>query len=163
MVAAREFREDLFFRLSVIEISIPPLRARRDDILPLAESFLEKFSRDAGRRRPLTLSPESIRALSEHAWPGNVRELQNGIERAVILCSGDVVEPEHLRIDAQASPRPKMGDVIDLSGSISEVRDRAGGRRRGGDGGACARPLRTARWRTPRPPWASPPTRSGSD
>ena len=125
MVAAREFREDLFFRLSVIEISIPPLRARRDDILPLAESFLEKFSRDAGRRRPLTLSPESIRALSEHAWPGNVRELQNGIERAVILCSGDVVEPEHLRIDGQTSPRPKMGDVIDLSGSISDVRDRA--------------------------------------
>ena len=125
MVAAREFREDLFFRLSVIEISIPPLRARRDDILSLAESFLQKFSRDAGRRRPLTLSAASVRALSEHAWPGNVRELQNGIERAVILCSGDVVEPEHLRIDTQASPRPSMADVIDLSGSIADVRDRA--------------------------------------
>ncbi len=125
MVATREFREDLYFRLSVIEISIPPLRARRDDILPLAESFLERFSRDAGRRRPLTLSPASIRALQSHAWPGNVRELQNGIERAVILCSGDVVEPEHLRLDAQVAQRPSIADVIDLQGSISEVRDRA--------------------------------------
>ncbi|HRB13391.1 MAG TPA: sigma 54-interacting transcriptional regulator, partial [Vicinamibacteria bacterium] len=125
MVATREFREDLYFRLSVIEISIPPLRARRDDILPLAESFLERFSRDAGRRRPLTLSPGSIRALLSHAWPGNVRELQNSIERAVILCGGDVVEPEHLRIDAQVSPRPSIADVIELRGSIGEVRDRA--------------------------------------
>jgi DNA-binding NtrC family response regulator len=125
MVASREFREDLFFRLSVIEITIPPLRDRRDDILPLAESFLEKFSREAGRRRPLAFSPESLRALTRHAWPGNVRELQNGIERAVILCGGDMVEPEHLRIDAQTARRPSMGDVIDLQGSIAEVRDRA--------------------------------------
>lgn len=125
MVASREFREDLFFRLSVIEIQIPPLRARRDDILPLAESFLEKFSREAGRRRPLTLSERSRRALTEHSWPGNVRELQNGIERAVILCGGERVEPEHLRLDAQQAPRPSMADVIDLSGTVSEVRDRA--------------------------------------
>jgi len=125
MVAAREFREDLYFRLSVIEVSIPPLRSRRDDILPLAQSFLEKFSREAGRRRPLTLSERSIRALTEHSWPGNVRELQNGIERAVILCGGDVVEPEHLRIDGQATQRPSMGDVIDLEGTVSEVRERA--------------------------------------
>ncbi|MBK5257046.1 MAG: sigma-54-dependent Fis family transcriptional regulator, partial [Vicinamibacteria bacterium] len=125
MVAARDFREDLYFRLSVIEIKIPPLRSRRDDILPLAESFLAKFSKDAGRRRPLTLSSKSIDALSTHAWPGNVRELQNGIERAVILCNGDVVEPEHLRIEAQIAPRPSIADVIDLSGTVSEVRDRA--------------------------------------
>jgi DNA-binding NtrC family response regulator len=125
MVLAREFREDLFFRLSVIEITIPPLRARRDDILPLAESFLAKFSREAGKRRPLTLSPSSIEALTSHSWPGNVRELQNGIERAVILCGGDVVEPEHLRIDAQKVARPSIADVIDLQGSLSEVRERA--------------------------------------
>ena len=125
MVGSRDFREDLYFRLSVIEITVPPLRTRRDDILPLAESFLEKFSRDAGRRRPLTLSLNSIRALTNHAWPGNVRELQNGIERAVILCSGDVIEPEHLRIDAQISRRPAIGDVIDLKGSLNDVRDRA--------------------------------------
>jgi DNA-binding NtrC family response regulator len=125
MVARREFREDLFFRLSVIEINVPPLRSRRDDILPLAASFLEKFSREAGRRRPLTLSERSVRALNAHAWPGNVRELQNGIERAVILCSGDVVEPEHLRLDSQAALRPSIGDVIDLEGSLSDVRERA--------------------------------------
>jgi DNA-binding NtrC family response regulator len=125
MVASRDFREDLYFRLSVIEISIPPLRARRDDILPLAESFLEKFSREAGRKRPLTLSASSLRALASHAWPGNVRELQNGIERAVILCGGDVIEPEHLRIDAQTAQRPSIADVIGLEGSISEVRERA--------------------------------------
>ncbi len=125
MVATREFRDDLYFRLSVIEILIPPLRARRDDIMPLAESFLSRFSRDAGRRRPLSLSPAAIKVLSEHSWPGNVRELQNGIERAVILCNGDVVEPEHLRIDAHVASRPSIADVLDLTGSISEVRDRA--------------------------------------
>ena len=125
MVGAREFREDLFFRLSVIEISIPPLRERRDDILPLAESFLEKFARDAGRKRPLRFSAESVQALTRHAWPGNVRELQNGIERAVILCAGEVVEPEHLRIDAQLLKRPSMSDVIDLQGTIADVRERA--------------------------------------
>ena len=125
MVAVREFREDLYFRLSVIEISIPPLRARRDDILPLAESFLAKFSREAGKRRPLTLSARSVTTLESHSWPGNVRELQNSVERAVILCSGDVIEPEHLRIDGQEAPRPSIADVIDLRGSIGEVRDRA--------------------------------------
>jgi len=125
MVATREFRDDLYFRLSVIEITIPPLRARRDDILPLAQSFLERFSKDAGRKRALTLSPSSVRALTDHSWPGNVRELQNGIERAVILCAGDVIEPEHLRLDAQAARRPQIADVIDMSGSIAEVRDRA--------------------------------------
>ncbi len=125
MVASREFREDLFFRLSVIEITIPPLRERTDDILPLAESFLGKFSREAGRRKALTLSARSIEVLTKHAWPGNVRELQNGIERAVILCGGDVVEPEHLRIDAQVAPKASIADVIDLSGSLGEVRDRA--------------------------------------
>ena len=125
MVGSREFRDDLYFRLSVIEIVIPPLRARRDDILPLAESFLARFSRDAGRRRPLALSPAAISTLMGHAWPGNVRELQNGIERAVILCNGEVVEPEHLRIETQVATRPSLADVIDLSGSIAEVRDRA--------------------------------------
>ena len=125
MVADRSFREDLYFRLSVIEIAIPPLRERTDDVVPLAESFLEKFSRDAGRRRPLTFSDAALRTLREHAWPGNVRELQNAIERAVILCSGDVLEPEHLRINTQPMRRPSFSDVIDLSGSLSEIRDRA--------------------------------------
>ena len=125
MVAAREFREDLYFRLSVIEINIPPLRERRDDILPLAESILEKFSREAGRRRPLSFSPAALRTLADHAWPGNVRELQNAIERAVILSGGDTLEPEHLRITTQPTKRPSFADVIDLRGSLSEIRDRA--------------------------------------
>ncbi len=125
MVASREFREDLFFRLSVIEILIPPLRSRPDDILPLAESFLARFSKDAGRRRVPSLSDESIRVLTSHSWPGNVRELQNAIERAVILSNGDVVGPEHLRIQTESAPRPSIADVIDLRGSLNEVRDRA--------------------------------------
>lgn len=125
MVAAREFREDLYFRLSVIAIEVPPLRARRDDIVPLAESFLERFGREAGRRRPFTLSEASTAALLGHAWPGNVRELQNAIERAVILCAGDVIEPAHLRLEGASATRPSIADVIDMSGSVSEVRERA--------------------------------------
>ena len=125
MVAAREFREDLFFRLSVIEIEVPPLRTRRDDIVPLAESFLLRFGRESGRRRPFTLSQASVAALLAHAWPGNVRELQNAIERAVILCGGDEIEPAHLRLEGAFASRPSMADVIDMTGSLAEVRERA--------------------------------------
>src|SRR5262245_3870256 len=98
-VAEKQFREDLFFRLSVFPIEIPPLRRRRGDILPLSEAFLERYARELGRRG-LSLSDAARRALLDHSWPGNVRELQNTLERAAILCDGAAVEAEDLRLGA---------------------------------------------------------------
>jgi len=86
------FREDLYFRLNVFEVVLPPLRERRDDILPLARHFVRELAGD----RPRRLAAETEAALEAHAWPGNVRELRNTIERAVILARGGVVHPEHL-------------------------------------------------------------------
>jgi Nif-specific regulatory protein len=94
-VRAGKFREDLFYRLTVVTIELPPLRDRREDILLLADYFLEQFARDAGRRR-LRLSAEARRRLEQHDWPGNIRELRNLMERVAFLCAGDKVEPSDL-------------------------------------------------------------------
>jgi DNA-binding NtrC family response regulator len=123
-VARKEFREDLFFRLSVFPVEIPPLRRRRGDILPLADSFLDRYAREMGRKG-LKLSDVSKRALQEHAWPGNVRELQNCLERAAILCTGTLIEPDHLRLGGGPGSGPTLADVLDLSGPLSEVTRRA--------------------------------------
>jgi len=106
-VKAGLFREDLFWRLNVVELNIPPLRERREDILPLAAAFVAEFSR--GRAR---FSPAVAAGLERYSWPGNVRELRNAMERAVLLCRGELVLPEHLtsRVRAAAdtggSPEP---------------------------------------------------------
>lgn len=89
------FREDLYYRLNVIQIAVPPLRERRDDVLPLAEHFLVRHSAEAGRPPP-RLSPTSVAHLLSYAWPGNVRELENAIERAVTLSEGPIVDPDVL-------------------------------------------------------------------
>jgi Nif-specific regulatory protein len=94
-VRAKKFREDLYYRLSVVALELPPLRDRADDILPLAEHFLERFWIQA-RRRPLLLSPEARARLMAHSWPGNVRELRNLMERVAFLCPGDRVEVSDL-------------------------------------------------------------------
>jgi two-component system, NtrC family, response regulator AlgB len=92
-VKAGRFREDLFYRLSVIEIRVPPLRERREDVLPLARRFLDFFARSAKRPVP-ELSRTAEQLLTAHDWPGNVRELRNVIERAAILWPGRMLEPE---------------------------------------------------------------------
>jgi len=91
-VAANRFRADLYFRLNVIPVRIPPLRERPEDILPLARHFLAFYSADAGR--PLTLSPAAEKALLAYAWEGNVRELENVIERAVVMNGAEVLTPD---------------------------------------------------------------------
>jgi NtrC-family two-component system response regulator AlgB len=91
-VKAGRFREDLYFRLNVIEVRVPSLRERPDDVLPLARRFLAFFARTVGRQLP-SLSAASERVLVEYDWPGNVRELRNAIERAVILWPSSVIEP----------------------------------------------------------------------
>ncbi len=96
------FRRDLYFRLAVFPIRIPPLRHRLQDIVPLARHFLSILSSSPGRAVP-RLSPAAEQALLEHHWPGNVRELQNVVERAVILSRGDVIEPEHLGLSVSGA------------------------------------------------------------
>lgn len=106
------FREDLFYRLAVIQIALPALRERDDDILLLARSFLQHYARE-GERRELTFSPEAIRSLRQHAWPGNVRELQNRVKRAVIMCEGRRVTTEDLElsIDGNAAPAASLREA----------------------------------------------------
>jgi transcriptional regulator with PAS, ATPase and Fis domain len=90
-VACGEFRADLYYRLNVFDIRIPPLRERRDDILPLAAGFLREFAGAAAE-----LTPAAMEALCRHDWPGNVRELRNVFERALIVCDGRFIDTEHL-------------------------------------------------------------------
>jgi len=122
-VAERQFREDLYFRLSVFPIQIPPLRERVDDVLILARHFVDKFSRDLNKKA-LTLAPGAIDELLVYQWPGNVRELQNCIERAVILTEGDAIHARHLNLSSrQVAPPPVASpwDQIDLSGTIPDA------------------------------------------
>jgi DNA-binding NtrC family response regulator len=126
-VAAKQFRDDLYFRLSVFPVEIPPLRRRRGDIILLAEAFLEKFAREMGRKG-LRLGDPARQALLDHNWPGNVRELQNCLERAAILCDGREIRPEHLRLGDSATGGPSLADVLDLSGPLAEVSRRAAAR-----------------------------------
>jgi DNA-binding NtrC family response regulator len=122
-VARKEFREDLYFRLSVLPIMIPPLRRRRGDIPLLADAFLERYGRELGRK-DLRFSEDARAALLAHPWPGNVRELQNCIERATILCAGVEIRPEHLRLSPPTTG-PTLADLIDLSGPLPRVIERA--------------------------------------
>ncbi len=126
-VAARRFREDLYFRLSVFPISIPPLRERKTDISMLSRFFVDRFCRDL-KKKPMTISPTAVEALHQYAWPGNVRELQNCIERAVILADGDVLQPRHLNLSfagTQGHAAADPWDEIDLSGSMNDAVRRA--------------------------------------
>ncbi|HEX5108324.1 MAG TPA: sigma-54 dependent transcriptional regulator [Vicinamibacterales bacterium] len=121
-VAERLFREDLYFRLSVFPIRIPPLRERTGDIVILARHFVDRFCRDLNKRL-LALSPESIDALCAYSWPGNVRELQNCIERAAILCEEDTIHPRYLNLTTAVAPAVEASpwERIDMSGTLNDV------------------------------------------
>ena len=125
-VAARQFREDLYFRLSVFPITIPPLRERPDDIGMLATHFIERFSRDQNKK-PMMLAPSAIEAMAAYPWPGNVRELQNCIERAVILTEGDTIHARHLSLSFKdMAPAADDGpwSQIDMSGTLAAATQR---------------------------------------
>ena len=94
------FREDLFYRLNVMQVRIPPLRERQSDILGLAQRFLQRQGEKMSKPG-LNLTPEAMRALERHRWPGNVRELENAIERATILCDSDLITPSLLDLDGE--------------------------------------------------------------
>ncbi len=117
-VAKRRFRDDLYYRLSVITLQVPALRHRHDDIVPLAKQMLASSA--VHHRRPaLRLSYEASSVLLRYQWPGNIRELRNVIERAVVLCRDDVVTPDYLPEILSNSPRP-IGTTI-RSSSLDDV------------------------------------------
>jgi DNA-binding NtrC family response regulator len=123
LVGDKQFREDLFFRLSVFPIHIPPLRQRKKDIPLLAEHFVEQFCREL-KRAKLKLSAAATRKLMEYSWPGNVRELQNCLERAVIVADGSVIQEKDI-LAQSGTHSGSIADYLNLEGPLSEVRKRA--------------------------------------
>jgi len=101
-VAAGEFRRDLYFRLKVVEITVPPLRERPDDIETLARHFLRRFAAETGRA-VRDFRPEALAAMRDYHWPGNIRELRNCIERAVVLSADDTVDIHELALSSLSS------------------------------------------------------------
>ena len=114
-VAEGKFRRDLYFRLRVVEISVPPLRKRPEDVIELAVHFLERFNSETGRRiRGFT--PEAFERMRLYRWPGNVRELKNVIERAVVLTQGDYIDAEDLALTS-ITTQGESGDQLLPRGS----------------------------------------------
>ncbi len=118
-VAARLFREDLFYRLNVFPITIPPLRERRDDIPALAQNFLNKYSAEV-RKGLLTISDEAMDILMKSPWKGNVRELENVIERAVIYADGDVIRAQDLGI-SESSILNALAEHVPMDGPLQDI------------------------------------------
>jgi DNA-binding NtrC family response regulator len=124
LMAEQRFREDLYYRLNVITVQLPPLRRRREDIPLLVQHFLQKYSEE-NKRRVREVTPDAMRILLDHSWPGNVRELENTIERAVVLCTAERITPELLpdyllhptRTDSPAMVVPQEG--ISLKDAVS--------------------------------------------
>src|SRR5215469_3587622 len=124
-VDKKEFRQDLFFRLNVVPVSVPPLRERREDIQLLATEFMRKLGRKHGVNVQ-GFSKEALKVLSNHSWPGNVRELQNVVERAVILCGENgVLEPETLGLNRPNTPAPPQeGSTVSEDIALAELEKR---------------------------------------
>jgi DNA-binding NtrC family response regulator len=121
MVADGTFREDLYYRLKVITLTIPPLRERREDIPALATGLLAELCARQ-ERRPAVLSPQAMDRLTAHSWPGNVRELRNALEAALVFCGGDVIEPDDLQLDpAPAGSPAASGASLSLEDSERET------------------------------------------
>lgn len=127
-VSAKEFREDLYFRLAVFPVNIPALRERRSDIKQLAEFFASRFGREL-KRAHLKLSDSAVKTLEEYDWPGNVRELENCIERACILAHGQEITDADLNIAPPADYSAREGELLlsgfDMRGTLAEVSARA--------------------------------------
>ncbi|MGC8120101.1 sigma-54-dependent transcriptional regulator [Marinobacter sp. VGCF2001] len=122
MTRTGDFREDLYYRLNVMQIRIPPLRERRADILGLASRFLKRQAGKLGRAE-LSLSPEAMQALERYRWPGNVRELENAIERASILADGDVITPTVLDLDSEADDDYIPETLVEGNHEQTQTRD----------------------------------------
>ncbi len=117
MVGSGTFREDLYYRLNVFPIHVPPLRTRRADIAPIAHRLVERLGRSLGRAR--TLSEDAVAILEQHDWPGNVRELSNVLERAVLLSRGEQIAPADLLITPGADPTAQLGESGTLHTAVA--------------------------------------------
>jgi two-component system response regulator PilR (NtrC family) len=115
LVDNHEFRQDLYYRINVIELRMPPLRERREDIAPLAERYLDKLAPEWSISRP-RLAPDAMRALEQYDYPGNVRELENILERAVALSDGDVILPDDLQLATRAAGPADPATVAPAAG-----------------------------------------------
>ena len=119
-VKSGDFREDLFYRLNVINIHLPPLRNRREDILPLAQHFIRKYNLENERTMSDQLAPEVLSTLENYPWPGNVRELETAIERAVIVARGNEIDLECLREEI-LRPEGRDGDSMGTEESLASI------------------------------------------
>jgi transcriptional regulator with PAS, ATPase and Fis domain len=117
-----DFREDLYYRLQVFGIQLPPLRERPEDVLPLSDVFLEDIGRSFGRA-PAGMTRDATHMLLGYRWPGNVRELRNVLERAAIVCEGGLIAPEHLSIDLHH--RPAVRSTMDVKAMERELIEQA--------------------------------------
>ena len=136
-VAKGEFRQDLLFRINTIHINIPPLRNRKEDIVPLAERFMVRYG-EKYNKTGLMLSGEAAEKLKVHPWEGNIRELQNVIEKAVIMCDGDIISPDHIELHTSQRPlnesqtleemerQPIAGAIAQCGGNLSQVAQQLG-------------------------------------
>jgi DNA-binding NtrC family response regulator len=138
-----DFREDLYYRLQVFDIRIPPLRERRADIIDLAEAFLAEIGGSFGRP-PAGLTRDAREALLSHDWPGNVRELRNALERAAILCEGGLITADHLSLRRTMPPTERAAPPTDLNIVEREMIERAM-RDSGGNKAKAARRLGLSR------------------
>ena len=136
-VAQGKFRQDLLFRINTVHINLPPLRNRREDIVPLAEIFIEHYCKKYNKSG-LLLAAETAEKLKSHSWDGNIRELQNTIEKAVIMCEDNIIEPDILEVrvvqrtftEAQTleeMERQMIGNTIEqCGGNLSQVASQLG-------------------------------------
>ncbi|MBI5043350.1 MAG: sigma-54-dependent Fis family transcriptional regulator [Nitrospirae bacterium] len=122
-ISEQTFREDLYYRLSAFPIIIPPIRERHEDILPLAGHFLNIFAKEMSKDIK-GFSKEAKKIILNHHWKGNVRELENCIERAVILCNGEAIQPDNLGL-SQIDAEKALLDEMPLEGGLSDVCSRA--------------------------------------
>jgi two-component system response regulator HydG len=112
---AGKFREDLYYRLEVITINVPPLRERLEDILPLANFFIRKFAREHRRNEIRGLSSKAEEAILKYHWPGNIRELQNAMERAVLLTTQDIISEKFMPIPTKETKAPVASTELPLN------------------------------------------------
>jgi len=118
LVQQRTFRSDLYFRVNIVYLQVPPLRERVQDIPILAQHLLSSVALGCGRR-PMQIAPSAMAVLQRYSWPGNIRELRNVLERAALIAERDVLEPEHLHM--QATTTPELLRVDRLTGTLKQM------------------------------------------